>query len=141
MAVQKGDLIQATEIFQNIFPVGSIYLTVTTDNPSKYFGGTWKKCSEGRVLQGCTSSENGGTTKEAGLPNIWGTTDGIEAAGYSQRQTGAFYLMSEKGIGSNDSDYDNLRVGFDASRCSGIYGRSSTVQPPAFLVHIWQRIA
>lgn len=83
----------------------------------------------GRVAWGATSGI--GTYISAGLPNIYGTTDGIEAQGYGQRQTGAFYLMSEEGIGSNDSDEDNLRVGFDASRCSSIYGASSTVQPPA----------
>jgi hypothetical protein len=82
-----------------------------------------------RVAWGATSSV--GATIAAGLPNITGTTDGIEAENYGQRQTGAFYLTGEKWLGTNDSDYDNMRVGFDASRCSSIYGRSSTVQPPA----------
>lgn len=72
-----------------------------------------------------------GEYKQAGLPNITGSTDGIEAPNYGQKQTGAFYLMTEKGLGSNDSDWDNLRVGFDASRSNSIYGRSTTVQPPA----------
>ena len=28
-------------------PIGSIYLTVSNDNPSKWFGGTWEKMSGG----------------------------------------------------------------------------------------------
>ena len=141
MAIKKGDLIEAFEVVKQIYPVGSLYFSVSSIDPSSYFGGTWKKVSEGRVIQGSDSKNIAGTTKEAGLPNIYGSTDGIEAPNYGQKQTGAFWLMSEIGIGSNDSDTDNLRVGFDASRCSPIYGRSDTVQPPAFIVNIWQRIA
>lgn len=32
-------------------------------------------------------------------------------------------------------------LSFDASKSNVIYGRSSTVQPPAFLVNIWKRTA
>lgn len=35
-------------------PIGSIFLTVSNDNPSKYFGGTWEKISGG-FLWGCNS--------------------------------------------------------------------------------------
>lgn len=83
----------------------------------------------GRVAWGATNSI--GTKIEPGLPNITGTVNGIEAPGYGQEWTGAFYNTGRRGVGSNDSDYDNLITGFDASRSNGIYGRSSTVQPPA----------
>lgn len=36
-------------------PIGSIFLTVSNDNPSKYFGGTWEKISGG-FLWGCNTS-------------------------------------------------------------------------------------
>lgn len=36
-------------------PIGSIFLTVSNDNPSKYFGGTWEKISGG-FLWGCSTS-------------------------------------------------------------------------------------
>ena len=36
-------------------PIGSIFLTVSNENPSKYFGGTWEKISGG-FLWGCNTS-------------------------------------------------------------------------------------
>ena len=36
-------------------PLGSIFLTVSNDNPSKYFGGTWQKISGG-FLWGCNTA-------------------------------------------------------------------------------------
>ena len=43
---------------------------------------------------------------------------------------GAFFL-NESGAGS-PAGFADYRVGFDASRCSSIYGNSTTVQPPAY---------
>lgn len=32
-----------------VFPVGAIYLSVSTTNPSKWFGGTWERLSGGYI--------------------------------------------------------------------------------------------
>lgn len=40
------------EIFDRIYPVGSIYLSVNNTNPSQIFGGTWKQIAKGRTLVG-----------------------------------------------------------------------------------------
>lgn len=34
-----------------------------------------------------------------------------------------------------------MDIQFDASRSNPIYGRSYTVQPAAYYVHIWKRVA
>lgn len=59
-------------------PIGSIFLTVSNDNPSKYFGGTWEKISGG-FLYGCTNSIDNNTstgvnTSAAGSGNTGSTT-------------------------------------------------------------------
>jgi hypothetical protein len=38
--------ITPTDVY-NLYPVGSIYLSVNSTNPSNYFGGTWEKLSGG----------------------------------------------------------------------------------------------
>lgn len=81
----------------------------------------------GRVAWGATNSI--GTKIEPGLPNITGTFNAPESGDLVA--TGAVYLHSRGYIGTGKSDWDNWLYGFDASRCSPIYGRSSTVQPPA----------
>ena len=130
-----------TQVVQDIFPVGSYWITEGSQNPGNIFGGTWKKKGQGRCLWGADASHSAGSEIEPGLPNITGTVHGIEAQGYEQEWTGAFYNTGRMGLGSNDSDYDNLITGFDASRSNALYGKSSTVQPPALVVNIWVRVA
>lgn len=36
-------------ILNNIYPVGSIYLSVVSTNPSEYFGGVWERLSGGYI--------------------------------------------------------------------------------------------
>ena len=46
----------AQEIFKLIYPVGSIYLSTSTTNPSTYFGGTWEQVAKECYLLGYNSS-------------------------------------------------------------------------------------
>lgn len=73
-----------------------------------------------------------GTYIAAGLPNITGV---VGAIGNDSRQsTGAFYYHSAGGKISKGENAD-YNAGFDASRSNSIYGKSSTVQPPAAAVN------
>lgn len=130
------------------FPVGSIYLSVTNVNPSASFPGTeWKSIGAGRVLQGADDAHAAGTEIEAGLPNIKGsvTSDdvnyywgaGTSASGaFKNAHVGGSHISGAYWGGSRGNGFD-----FDAARCSAIYGKSDTVQPPALAVYIWQRTA
>lgn len=48
--------------FNDIYPVGSIYMSVNNVNPATLFGGTWEKIAGGRCLIGADSSYALGTT-------------------------------------------------------------------------------
>lgn len=128
-------------------PIGSIYLSIDATNPAVYFGGTWQSIGSGRVLQGADETHAAGETIEAGLPNITGgfAPWAEQSDAYDTRKPeGAFRseTSNQPGWGtSNGVDKDNKYMTFDASRCSPVYGKSSTVQPPAFVVNIWVRIA
>lgn len=125
-------------VLDTIYPVGSIYITTNSAPPfSSLDFGTWSEVSSGRVLQGADSSHSADSTIEAGLPNITGTNTSGECgnAGFS----GAFYFNETWGDRLDGGNYARARGSFDASRCSSIYGNSSTVQPPAYVVHIWKR--
>ena len=133
-------------IVDKIYPIGSIYMSMNATSPSTLFGGTWKSIGAGRVLQGADDAHAAGTTIEAGLPNITGGfapwSEG--AAADITQPVGAFYkeASNQYGWGTvNGRDQDNAYMRFDASRCSAIYGKSDTVQPPALAVYIWQRTA
>lgn len=94
----------------------------------------------GRVLWGANSGIGG--LIDAGLPNITGRVGNFN--GYTSQATanGAFFDAINGGfVGIKHGSWDNAHeVFFDAARCSGVYGRSGTVQPPAmralFCIHI-----
>lgn len=45
------------EIFNLVYPIGSIYMSVNSINPSTLFGGTWQAWGTGRVPVGVDSSQ------------------------------------------------------------------------------------
>lgn len=161
MAIVRGEGINLdsfhnniiSEVINLIYPIGSIYTTVSENNPSTFLKGTnWEKIGEGRVLMGANSSYNAGTTIDSGLPDIqgshmigWGDISGGGAIIRPDDASGAFYsVRNGKAIyspGSNESYSDNHRnqIGFKASKYNSIYGASSIVQPPAFFCHFWKR--
>lgn len=135
-----------TQALSQAHPIGSIYLTLTDSNSSTLFGGTWEKVGSGKCLWLADSSHGAGTTISAGLPNITGTiTPYSKYADTLQGNfAGAFYVQSsgQKGGTANDYATDSAYgFGFDASKSNSIYGSSSTVQPPAYVVIAWKRTA
>lgn len=40
-----------------IYPIGSIYLSVNDTNPNKWFNGTWEQIAKGRTLVGVDTSQ------------------------------------------------------------------------------------
>lgn len=73
-----------------------------------------------------------GTVKAAGLPNITGTISNFKAA--TVVKTGAFSgskSQAEAYIGASQWSGYLISPRFDASESNAIYGKSSTVQPPA----------
>ena len=132
------------------YPVGSIFQTVSTTSPAALFGGTWQEIAFNRVLMGAGNAYAAGTTVEAGLPNITGSlreanadSSPFRGSKASLKSSGALKFVeintSWGGYrGDSGSTYD---VYFDASRSNSIYGRSATVQPAAYYVHIWKRVA
>lgn len=123
------------------YPVGSIFQTVRTTSPAALFGGTWQEIAQNRVLMGASRSHAAGTTVEAGLPNITGSFN-ANVRSFNHEVSGAFTAGNIIAYtGGNNSDAYTHKFSLDASRSNPIYGRSNTVQPAAYYVHIWRRVA
>lgn len=146
-ANDSSDKIATTAFVKNIlsslYPVGSIYIGTQSTCPltSLIGGSSWSKVGSGRVLWGSDNNHAANTTIEAGLPNITGTFQDGDEYGNTNSLDGAFYRSNVGGHTTWDGNSSPKRAGFDASRSSPIYGRSSTVQPPAYVVNIWRRTA
>ncbi|MBR2679430.1 MAG: hypothetical protein IKE23_01470 [Exiguobacterium sp.] len=140
------------KLLDKVYPIGSIYLGVTATCPIADLGvGTWTLVASDLSLQG-SGTNAAGTTLSAGLPNLVGGSDNVLLSGGGTSATGVFsgnnYYTQYGGfttnpnwnIASNGGErYRDLN--FDASRSNAIYGASNTVQPPAYVVNVWQRTA
>ena len=149
----------------SVIPIGTVIAFAGNGSPSN--DGTWLECNgqscagyaelvntlgksavpdyRNRFLEGSGAA---GTVLEAGLPNITGTfgqDDYVGRPNYSSKKfSGAFYSkgyisggLSKDGGVSNGLYLTNI----DASRCSSIYGNSTTVQPPAVTVKYFIKAA
>lgn len=127
------------------YPVGSIYQSTASTSPAALFGGTWEQIASERVLMGASSSHKAGTTVKAGLPNITGTANGGVLSVSTPQSNGAFgathYDSSLSYLSGDVRRLSTYNRTFDASRSNPIYGASDTVQPAAYYVYIWHRVA
>lgn len=138
-------------LFNAIYPVGSIYIGTQSICPMEIAipGSSWELLEAGRALWTGNGS-NGNTTIAAGLPNATGYAS-FSANGSADyllgivNTGGALYgttdVYSSHGIGGGGGHSGAKRLQLDASRSSSIYGQSTTVQPPAYVVNVWRRTA
>jgi hypothetical protein len=130
------------ELLKTIYPVGAIFIGTTATCPMSALFGTWELVAEDRCLQGSSTNHSANTTIAAGLPNITGSQSGIDMR----------IPMTSLDALSAESDTDNKKLpgngsynasilNFNANSSNTIYGNSSTVQPPAYVVNVWRRTA
>ena len=126
-------------VLKAMYPVGAIFLGTTATCPMAQFFGTWELVSSGKALWTGTGS-NANTTIAAGLPNITGTLQALVSGAHGA--SGAFASDSTwNAYHGWNGDGGGAQYSIDASRSSSIYGNSSTVQPPAYVVNAWRRTA
>lgn len=119
-------------------------------SPASFIGGTWERI-EDCTIWGASDTHPAGTKLEAGLPNITGNFDsrGNNETYYGVVGGSRGAFLTKKASGNKNGSYDvnsakNVAddvTSFDASRSSSVYGNSDTVQPPAYCMYIWRRVA
>ena len=125
----------------NPFPIGSIYQSTDPTSPAALFGGSWEEIASERVLMGASYAHAAGTTVKAGLPNITGSF--VANVHYMSHKVSGAFTAGDRitSTGANNGDANVYKFSLDASKSNAVYGRSSTVQPAAYYVHIWRRVA
>ena len=130
----NGNFKSANEAKKYLYCNGSSFDINTYPKLYKILGTNILPDIRNRYLQG---NDTGWVYLEAGLPNItggYGADNEQSESGY-----GAFFHYGDSfGFGAENNDIGRM-VYFDASRCSPIYGRSNTVQPPSLTVRYYIR--
>ena len=138
-----------------IYPVGSIYISTSSANPSTFFGGTWEAIS-GRFLLGANSTYTGGST--GGAATVTLTTSQIPAHTHGSKSlTGTLSAYtwatgSSGGIVSKSTPYQNMEMWSGSSIGHNTYtinaththdsvggGTAHENMPPYLAVYIWKR--
>ena len=141
--------ISLVDVLEAIYPVGALYFanTSSTTCPLETLGfGTWQLVAQDACIQGSSTNHASGSSLSAGLPNI-ATTSTIAnfvmsfSSTNSGTQNGPIYWSRTSANKCGTSGGTVGTFSFDASNSNAIYGNSTTVQPPAYVVNIWERIS
>jgi hypothetical protein len=123
-------------------PIGSIFLTVSNDNPSKYFGGTWEKISGG-FLWGCnTSVDNNLMDSSVGHTKSFDTTltiNQIPSHNHNIVVDKAGYDVGLALYGVNLVQKNSKYVDMNLARPTG-GGKGHSHDIPHIGVWVWKRI-
>lgn len=91
---------------KEMYPVGSIYMSVKSTNPSTYFGGTWVAWGSGRVPVGINTSDTNFSTveKTGGASTVTLTTAQMPA--HTHTFTGSSATTNSKGAHTHNVGRD-----------------------------------
>ena len=142
MLNKLDDLIKNVPTIENVYPIGSIYITTNNENPEITFGfGTWVQWGSGRVPVGYDALDTDFRTVEntGGSKTHTLTVDEIP----SHSHTASIELEQDKLL--SGSDYS--RVSTSGTNTSGIIscgntggGQPHNNMPPYIVCYMWKRI-
>ena len=128
--------------FNKIYPVGSIYMSVNSTNPSTLFGGEWEQI-EDKFLLACGTNHNNGETG--------GSEDAVVVT--HNHSTPDKYVLTTSGgaikrnstAGTTGTKVSNLLQSDDAIIRNTIENTGTSGvgknMPPYLAVYVWVRIA
>lgn len=126
-------------ILDNVYPVGSIYMSVNSTNPKNLFGGTWEQI-QGKFLFGMDSSYPAGSTGGEITHKL--TTDEMPEHGHT-----IYYPNSGGPYGNANISYpegSDTNMTWCAEMCKTAAtggGAAHNNMPPYLSVYIWKRTA
>lgn len=132
---EKSLEINGKTIFDMVYPVGSVYVSVNATNPSALFGGTWEQIKDRFLLSAGDTYKAGETGGEAThvltvdeMPRHNHSIDNLNASG-STTPYMTVQAQEKKGYGGN------VQTFFTGG------GQAHNNMPPYIVVYIWQRTA
>ena len=130
---EKSLEINGKTVFDMVYPVGSVYVSVNSTSPATLFGGTWVQIKDKFLLSAGDTYKAGATGGEAThvltvdeMPRHNHSIDNLNASG-STTPYMTVQAQEKKGYG------DNVQTFFTGG------GQAHNNMPPYIVVYIWQR--
>lgn len=132
-------------LIDRIYPVGAIYMSMSSTSPNDLFGGTWERIlgrfllaahDGGGYYGGTVGGEATHTLTQAEMPAHYHTSNGVAFLNPSQDAANAYTAM-------RGTNYTNLTPGGgelpETGNAGG--GQPHNNMPPYLAVYMWKRIA
>lgn len=122
------DLINTT--LDSIYPIGSVYISLTDTNPGTYLKGTWEQFAQGRTLVGVGSGSDGKNTQT-----------------FDVNDTGGEYkhLISKKELSIVDYgallQQNGSSIGVHAHGPGESGSEKTSLMQPYYAVYFWKRVS
>lgn len=136
----------SSELFNNIYPVGSVYISVVPTNPSTLFGGTWAVFGAGRTLVGIDSTDTDFDTAEETRGEKTVTLDTTMIPAHKHQTPILTYSGDKPAVAGADANYDTAALmqngtsgGIDTLNTGG--GLAHNNIQPSIIVYMWKRTA
>lgn len=147
-ALPKGTTFGGASLLNIIYPVGSIYMSVTNTSPATFLGGTWEQIQDRFLLAAGSTYAAGATGGEAThkltVSEMPKHTHSFEGNGGSLDPDPYTYVGME---GDNYQDRPSFNYGSDytsqgyVSLATTGGGAAHNNMPPYLAVYIWKRTA
>ena len=132
---EKSLEINGKTVFDMVYPIGSVYVSVNSTSPATLFGGTWVQIKDKFLLSAGDTYKAGATGGEAThvltvdeMPRHNHSIDNLNASG-STTPYMTVQAQEKKGYGGN------VQTFFTGG------GQAHNNMPPYIVVYIWQRTA
>lgn len=126
----------------SIYPIGSVYISLTETNPGTYLKGTWEQFGQGRTLIGVGVGNDGTNTQEFGVNTTGGEYKHKLVIDEIPSHAHKYYspIIQEVSPSSNTSTYGNYNKDYKVDSDSvGGDGYHNNVQP-YITVYFWKRV-
>ena len=143
--ILSTDYVNVNEIYNTVYPIGSIYMSINNVDPSTLFGGTWEQIKDKFLLSAGDTYSAGSTGGSADAVNVAHRHGKIQALGndawefVSNTNLGGTHTVAHA-IHPATTQSENITIGGLQTSEAGVSGKGKNM-PPYLTVYMWKRTA
>lgn len=137
------------DVPNKVYPIGSIYISVNSTNPSELFGGTWERIQDTFLLASGSTYENGSTGGSATV-TLTSAQSGVPAHSHKYQDYNTTYTLKttnrKPGTSTAVAYGTSLTAGGGATERTSSNNTAANASqahenmPPYLAVYMWERV-